>query len=174
MAIRITGGSLRGRVVASPGAGTRPTGAMAREALFNILSDVSGFKVLDLFAGSGIVGVEAVSRGAATVTAVERNKVQAAKIREAYRALGLLDKLTLLEKDALGLQAILPKGYFNLIYADPPFTGEYPDLRNFLQFLAPGGVAVFECPSRKLPSWTAEGKVRRYGESSLAFFEDGG
>lgn len=175
MAIRITGGSLRGRVVASPGgSGTRPTGAMAREALFNILRSVSGFKVLDLFAGSGIIGIEALSRGAATVTAVEVNKAQASKIRESYRALGLLPNLTLLEKNALNLQESLPKGHFDLIYADPPFTQEYPDLRIFLQFLAPGGVAVFECPSRKLPSWTAEGKVRRYGESSLAFFESGG
>lgn len=171
MAIRITGGSLRGRQVASPaGSGTRPTGSMAREALFNILSDVSGFEVLDLFAGSGIIGIEALSRGAKAVTAVELNKAQASKIREAYRTLGLAEKLTLLERDALTLQEILKKGSFDLIYADPPFTREYPDLRIFLQFLAPGGVAVFECPSRKLPSWTAEGRVRRYGESSLAFF----
>lgn len=173
MGIRVTGGVFRGRIIDSPlSNATRPTGSMAREALFNILQGVDDFAVLDLFAGSGIMGIEAVSRGAESVVAVEMNKAQAAKIKKQYQTLNIANRLTLLEKDALTLldnDAYLQK--FNLIYADPPFKNmTYPDLRPFLKFLAPGGVAVFECPSRNLPEWTNEGKVRKYGESSLAFF----
>lgn len=173
MGIRVTGGAFRGRIIDSPlSNATRPTGSMAREALFNILQGVDEFAVLDLFAGSGIMGIEAVSRGAESVVAVEMNKAQAAKIKKSYQALNIVDRLTLLEKDALSLlnnDSYLQK--FNLIYADPPFKDmAYPDLRPFLKFLAPGGVAVFECPSRNLPEWTCEGRVRKYGESSLALF----
>ena len=72
MPIRITGGDLRGRMVPSPPSmKTRPTGSRTREALFNILQSVDGFRMLDLFAGSGIMGIEALSRGASHVVAVE-------------------------------------------------------------------------------------------------------
>ena len=68
MPIRITGGDLRGRMVPSPPSmKTRPTGSRTREALFNILQSVDGFRMLDLFAGSGIMGIEALSRGASHV-----------------------------------------------------------------------------------------------------------
>ncbi|MEE1277048.1 MAG: 16S rRNA (guanine(966)-N(2))-methyltransferase RsmD [Fibrobacteraceae bacterium] len=171
MGIRVTGGLFRGRVINSPeGLLVRPTGARTREAVFNILQDVSGFSVLDLFAGSGIMGIEALSRGASSVVAVENNRAQALAIKTNYRHLQIEKSLTLLEKDALTLDSVLASYQFDLIYADPPFVKEYPDLRKFLDFLSPDGVAIFECPSRAIPEWALEGKVRRYGESSLAFF----
>ena len=171
MGIRVTGGLFRGRVINSPeGLLVRPTGARTREAVFNILQDVSGFSVLDLFAGSGIMGIEALSRGASSVVAVENNRTQALAIKNNYRHLQIEKSLTLLEKDALTLDSVLASYQFDLIYADPQFIKEYPDLRKFLDFLSPDGVAIFECPSRAIPEWALEGKVRRYGESSLAFF----
>ncbi len=187
MGIRITGGTLRGRIIDSPLSPlTRPTGAMTREAVFNILQDVSGFKVLDLFAGSGIMGIEALSRGADFVVAVEKNHAQALAIKKTYQKLGLENKLLLLEQDALNFKsiasAILHVAHshfensddsikFDLIYADPPFKETYPDLRACASLLDERGVAVFECPSRALPEWTSPLRVRRYGESSLAFLE---
>ena len=88
MGIRVTGGLFRGRVINSPeGLLVRPTGARTREAVFNILQDVSGFSVLDLFAGSGIMGIEALSRGASSVVAVENNRTQALAIKNNYRHL---------------------------------------------------------------------------------------
>lgn len=175
MPIRITGGFLRGRNIESPDSmKTRPTASRTREALFNILQGVDGFRMLDLFAGSGIMGLEAVSRGAISVTAVELARPQARMIERSYKAMGVADKLKLLETNVLTLkkEVLCADGGFDLIYADPPFKDmDYPDLRPFIEWLNPGGVAVFEAPSRKLPEWANDddfqGQVRRYGESSL-------
>ena len=175
MPIRITGGLLRGRNIESPDSmKTRPTASRTREALFNILQGVEGFRMLDLFAGSGIMGLEAISRGAVSVTAVELARPQVRMIERSYKAVGVFDKLKLLETNVLTLkkEVLCAEEGFDLIYADPPFKDmDYPDLRPFIEWLNPGGVAVFEAPSRKLPDWATEegfqGQVRRYGESSL-------
>ncbi len=173
MPIRITGGTLRGRLVASPlTSKTRPTGAKAREALFNILQDVSDFRVLDLFAGSGIVGMEFLSRGAKSVAAVEKNFPQARSLEASYRSLGISESLHLCVTDVSKFleKARNSNERFDFIYADPPFTEAYPDLRPFLELLQPSGIAVFEVPSRSVPEWAKLGRIRPYGESSLVFF----
>lgn len=174
MPIRITGGMLRGRNVPSPDTmKTRPTASRTREALFNILQGVDGFRMLDLFAGSGIMGLEAISRGASSVTAVEVAHSQARVVLQAYKALGQESKLLLLESNALTLkkEILCKEQGFDLIYADPPFKDmEYPDLRNFIEWLNPLGVAVFEAPSRNIPAWADGAEVRRYGESSLLIY----
>ena len=180
MPIRITGGLMRGRNVPSPDTSkTRPTASRTREALFNILQGVEKFRVLDLFAGTGIMGIEALSRGAASVVAVEMAHAQARLVLQAYKALSLESKLTLLEKNALTLdkESLCASEGFDLIYADPTFKDlDYPDLRPYWEWLNPGGVAVFEAPSRNLPAWVKEAdetgmvQVRRYGESSLVIY----
>ena len=174
MPIRITGGEFRGRMVPSPvGGKTRPTGSLARQALFNILPSVEGFYVLDLFCGSGIMGIEAMSRGASAIHAVEISKTQGKIIQKAYQDLGIQAQTTLHMVDVMSLlQKPWPQaGTFDLIYADPPFTQTYPDLRPFCSWLAPQGTAIFEAPSRSLPSWASEAvDQRRYGESTLLFF----
>jgi 16S rRNA (guanine966-N2)-methyltransferase len=87
----------------------------------------------------------------------------------------------LLEKNALNIEKELlcSERGFDLIYADPPFKDmEYPDLRKYWEWLNPGGVAVFEAPSRNLPAWVKEAseaglvQVRRYGESSLVIYRN--
>lgn len=180
MSIRITGGNFRGRNVPSPDTSkTRPTASRTREALFNILQGVENCRVLDLFAGTGIMGIEALSRGAASVTAVEMAKAQARLILQAYKSLALESKLNLLETSVLTLSkdVLCKEEGFDLIYADPPFKDmEYPDLRSFWEWLNPGGVAVFEAPTKKLPGWAKDAEsedllqIRKYGESSLLIF----
>jgi len=180
MPIRITGGDLRGRNVPSPDTSkTRPTASRTREALFNILQGVENYRVLDLFAGTGIMGIEAISRGAANVVAVEMAHAQAHLILQAYKSLSLESKLVLLEKNALTLsrEVLCANEGFDLIYADPPFKDmEYPDLRSYVEWLNSGGVAVFEAPSRNLPAWAKESEasgdasIRKYGESSLLIY----
>lgn len=180
MPIRITGGNLRGRNVPSPDTSkTRPTASRTREALFNILQGVENFRMLDLFAGTGIMGIEALSRGAASVVAVEMAHAQARLVLQAYKSLNLDNRLTLLETNALALsrESFCKDEGFDLIYADPPFKNmDYPDLRPYVDWLNPGGVAVFEAPSRDLPEWAkvaedaGEASIRKYGESSLVIF----
>lgn len=135
--------------------------------------------MLDLFAGTGIMGIEAISRGAASVVAVEMSKVQAKRVQQAYSSLKLDSKVDLLVTSAstLSRENLCKEEGFDLIYADPPFKDmEYPDLRPFWEWLNPGGVAVFEAPSKNLPVWAREAEandllqIRKYGESSLLIY----
>jgi len=174
MPIRITGGEFSGRYLQAPeGRTTRPTSAIARQAMGNILVDLwDGATVLDLFAGSGIVSAEALSRGASKALLVELGRPVVQLLQRNFKDLGVSDLVTILAKDVLKLPQSDALGSFDFIYADPPFTEAYPDLRPFLPWLAKGGVAVFEMPTRCLPEWSSEANdLRKYGESTLAFFK---
>jgi 16S rRNA (guanine966-N2)-methyltransferase len=132
--MRITGGVYRGRkIVAPPGPVTRPTSDRAREALFNRLEHaawspgVSGSRVIDLFAGSGALGLEALSRGAAACVFVETDDQARAVIRDNLDALapvgGLLGRSRILRRDATALGARTTSGVapFDLALLDPPY-----------------------------------------------------
>ena len=127
--MRLTGGDLRSRVIRSPqGAATRPTPGRVKEALFSIAREsISGARVLDLFAGTGAIGFEALSRGAAHVTFVELHAPTAQAIRAAARELGLEKRATILcapaEKAVRGVS-----GRFDFVYADPPYALPPPHL----------------------------------------------
>src|SRR5919206_2751366 len=115
--LRVTAGALRGRRVPVPPRAVRPTSERARQAYFNIVGErIEGARFLDLFAGSGIFSFEAVSRGAASSTAVEQNKRYAAAIETLageWKA-----PVSVLARDVF---KALPKlGRFDLVYADPP------------------------------------------------------
>jgi len=175
MSIRITGGTLGGRFIESPdGRATRPTSAIARQALCNILVDqLDDCLLLDLFSGSGVISIEALSRGARRAVMVDKGRPAVQLIQRNLKSCNLTSQAEVLALDVakLAMGGGERWGKFNLIYADPPFTEEYPDLRPFLTWLAPAGVAVFEMPTRKMPAWANEASdIRKYGESSLAFF----
>jgi 16S rRNA (guanine966-N2)-methyltransferase len=121
--MRIVRGNLGGRVLrAPPGADTRPTSEKVREAIFNILPDVEGMSVLDLFAGSGALGIEAVSRGAAHATFVDQGKAALTVIRSNLRDLGLDGKTTVLSGDAVTHAARhVPAAPWQLVFIDPPY-----------------------------------------------------
>jgi len=176
--VRITGGEFRGRGLAVP-PGARPTEGRVREALFSIWNDrLAGARVLDLFAGSGVVGLEALGRGALSALAVDQG-MQAVKTLETNAGKlgeGLLEirRLTLPE----GL-ARLPPAAFDLVYADPPYNfAAYGEL---LEAVAPllaqdGEVAVEHTSRRELaievgPLTRVD--VRRYGESAVSFYRRG-
>jgi 16S rRNA (guanine966-N2)-methyltransferase len=172
--MRITAGDLRGRALLPvKDKGVRPTSSKTREALFNILGCVQGFKILDLYAGTGSVGFEAISRGASSATMVDISSNLLRAIKETAEKWKIAEKIICLRNDVLRFAAQNSKSpeKYDLIFADPPFGKEYPDLRIFLPRLSDGGFAVFEMPSRNMPTWADEAvKVRNYGESSLAIF----
>jgi len=150
--------------------GVRPTSSKTREALFNILGSVEGFKVLDLYAGTGSVGFEAISRGASSATMVEISSNLLQIIKETAEKWKIAEKIICQRNDVLRFAAQNTEKY-DLIFADPPFNKEYPDLRIFLPKLNENGFAVFEVPSRAMPKWADEAKkIRSYGESSLVIF----
>ena len=117
--MRVVAGEFKGRRLRAPrGLRTRPTADRVREALFSILGDVSGARVLDLYAGSGALGIEALSRGAASAVFVERDARAASAIRDNLRALELDQAVR--RQDALRFLAA-NEGTFDLVFCDPPY-----------------------------------------------------
>jgi 16S rRNA (guanine966-N2)-methyltransferase len=121
--LRVIAGRLGGRGLSAPaGDATRPTGARVKEALFSILGDVSGLSVLDLYAGSGALGIEALSRGAGSAVFVESARPALACLRENLTKLGLEADSTVLPVRVEAALARLRKyGPFGLVLCDPPW-----------------------------------------------------
>jgi 16S rRNA (guanine966-N2)-methyltransferase len=125
--MRIVGGSLRGRMLAAPRSqAVRPTADRLRESLFNILAHayadpVAGARVLDLFAGTGALGLEAMSRGAAFTLFVDDGAEARALIRENVAALGLGGTTRVFRRDATKLGNAHPLEPFSLVFLDPPY-----------------------------------------------------
>ncbi|MDH3405078.1 MAG: 16S rRNA (guanine(966)-N(2))-methyltransferase RsmD [Acidobacteriota bacterium] len=176
--VRIRGGDLRGRLVPTP-ARVRPTEGRVREAFFDIAGPgFAGCRFLDLFAGSGAVGLEALSRGAAAVVQVEGALAVVRRLRETHRALGVrgieVHRLDLPRR--LAVLAERTGGDFDWIFADPPYGFEaYAALLAGLPpLMAPGGRAVIEHDARRPPAAEAGAlrrlDSRRYGECALSFY----
>jgi 16S rRNA (guanine966-N2)-methyltransferase len=119
--MRIVAGSLGGRrLKAPPGRGTRPTSDRVREALFSILGSVEGVRVLDLFAGSGALGIEALSRGAASAVFVDDDQRAITVVRANLGGLGLEAEVH--RRDALAYLRSAPEATFGLVFLDPPYS----------------------------------------------------
>lgn len=120
--MRVIAGQLRGRTIAVPPTGTRPTTDMVRGAIVNSLVSldaVDGARVADLYAGSGALGIELLSRGAAHCTFVEKAPAAVKVIRDNVTKLGLADRSTVLAADSVG--ALRRLGPIDLLVADPPY-----------------------------------------------------
>jgi len=186
--LRIIGGYLRGRRLKGPPKGTaRPTSDRVREALFNILSPwVPGCRFLDLFAGSGAVGLEALSRGAVRTVFVEADPRVAAVLRANLSASAPDAGWDVYRVPFMqALRDLAAKGEsFDLVFIDPPYGRglEEAALRALsdLRLLAPGGIAVAESARAHLPPDEIPGlslwRRERYGDTVLSFYRraDGG
>jgi 16S rRNA (guanine966-N2)-methyltransferase len=118
--MRVVAGEYRGRRLKAPaGTDTRPTADRVREALFNILGDVSGAVVLDLYAGSGALGIEALSRGAAAATFVDRDDRALAAVRANLEAFGAVARVV--RSDAIDFLRRDEGAMYDLVFADPPY-----------------------------------------------------
>jgi len=175
--VRIIAGSRKGHTIyAPPGRDTRPTSDRVRENTFNLIGPVDGASVLDLFAGSGALGLEALSRGAASAVFVESD-------RDAVRSIERnLDKLRLtgavvLRRD--GLQALAAdasgRRKYDLVLVDPPYDRYdemQPTLARYLpEVLAEDGLLVFETSARIEPKLPLELRTsRKYGSARVTLF----
>src|ERR1700724_4644896 len=125
--MRIVGGRLGGRTLAAPKSqNVRPTSDRSRESLFNILAHryddpITGARVLDLFAGTGALGLEAMSRGAAFALLIDDGAEARALIRQNVEALGLGGVTRIFRRDATKLGAVHPNEPFGLVFLDPPY-----------------------------------------------------
>jgi 16S rRNA (guanine966-N2)-methyltransferase len=176
---RVIAGIAQGRRLAAPGAGTRPFGDRVKQALFASLEPLlPGARVLDLFAGSGAGGIEALSRGAAACDFVEREPAAAATIEENLRRTGLGGlRAAVIRRDALDFLAATT-GTWDLVLLDPPY-GDPAMLAALSRLgegarLAPGGTVVAKHFWRdKLPERTGRlmrVRGRRFGETALTLY----
>ena len=180
--MRVIGGNARGRRLKVPRGHTlRPTAARVKEALFNILPhDLSGFKVLDLFAGTGNVTIEALSRGAGEGILVDSSAETGKVIRENLRRLNLIDRTKVwITPVARALRVLARRGEtFDLIFLDPPYEYQWIDrtLKIIAQegLLRTSGVLIAEHSIREKvePRYggLALNDQRRYGSTLLSFF----
>jgi 16S rRNA (guanine966-N2)-methyltransferase len=175
--MRIIAGSHKGaRIFAPKGPETRPTGDRVREAAFNLIGPVEGMEVLDLYAGSGAMGLEALSRGAAHATFVEADREAAQTIVRNVEKLGL-ENATVLREDAarrLANDAASGRRY-DLVLIDPPYrmlSRVLPMLAaNLPAVLAPDGLVVVESDSHEEPELPLPLRTsRRYGSARVTVF----
>jgi 16S rRNA (guanine966-N2)-methyltransferase len=175
--VRIVAGAAKGRrLVAPKGDEVRPTADRVKEALFSSLQpQLPGSRVLDLYAGSGGLGLEALSRGAEQVTFVERANASLTALRRNIEAVGLPGTTVVSDDAARTLRGEVPGGPFDLVFADPPYRLPKAQLADLLAdvvgHLAPGGTVVVERAARDgAPPWPPElnpGDPRRYGDTAL-------
>lgn len=179
--MRIIAGSLGGRRIEAPrGRHTRPTSDRVREALFSALADVSGLSVLDLYAGSGALALEALSRGASHAVCVERAAPAIRCVSDNARALGVTDRCRVLALDVSRAKRTLAAlGPFDLVLCDPPYAEAARAAAALEALIATPGILsanariVIEHAARDSPpalAGTTHERTRRYGDTALSFF----
>jgi 16S rRNA (guanine966-N2)-methyltransferase len=167
--LRIIAGEFKGRRLKTPpGRNTRPTSDRVREAWFSILQQsIPGAKVLDLFAGSGALGFEALSRGARSVDFVEQHSASLAAIRANVATLSVPDRVTIHRGDAMRFTERLPAGAYDVAFADPPYAteeaGRLADLFRATPFARV--LSVEHAPDQRVGG----DDTRRYGDTAITF-----
>jgi len=175
--MRIIAGSLGGRQFAAPrGHRTHPMSDKMRGALFNTLGELNGLKVLDVFAGSGALAFEAISRGAASALVIEVDPAAQRAITANIKALGLNNQVKLIMASAEAWLRTTDV-QFDIVLCDPPY--DKPQLKVLSQLVGrakPGGVAVFSLPPEtqlQLPTEYRLISNKNYGDSQLNFYRAG-
>lgn len=181
--MRIVGGSLRGRALAPPKSdATRPTSDRVRESVFNILAhgaakvDLQGARVIDLFAGTGALGLEAISRGATFALFVEDEASARATIRTNIENFGLTGQTKIFRRDATDLGPAAQMGRYRLAFLDPPYdNGLAPLALTALAsggWLEPGAIAIIEerrDVTVSLPDGFMQIDARTWGDTQAVF-----
>ena len=176
--MRVIAGTLKGRTLGAPTwDGLRPTSDKLRETLFNILAPrIAGARVLDGYAGTGAIGIEALSRGAAHVAFVEQDRRALALIRANLATCGISDGYAIIEASVLqAFDRLKREPAFDVILLDPPYASDIQDVLPQLgEIVKPDGVLVFEHARKSAPPLTAGRLTRardvRSGDSALTFY----
>ena len=167
----ITGGKYRGRKIATPGGATHPMGSRERLALFNMLvGELEGASVLDAFAGSGSLGIEALSRGASEVVFIEKNRVATEIIKQNLAELGASDNTRVIKSSVE--DAIFDLGEFAVVLADPPYDNfDVTEVEPLAQVVKNDGVLALSHPgdAPEIKGLTLA-KTRKYAGASISVY----
>ena len=176
--MRVISGSARGRRLKEPeGQSIRPTTDMVKEAVFNIIQfDIEGRRVLDLFAGTGQLGIEALSRGAAAAVFVDELGDAAKLVRDNIKAMGFENRATVVRSDALAY--LRQGGRFDVIFLDPPYETGFIEkaLNTIIEFdiLKENGIIVCETKEDKrlpdAPRPYSKGREYKYGKIKITLY----
>ncbi len=173
--MRITAGSFRGRSIHIPNiAGLRPTPAKVRQALFNILGDVTGWSILDLFSGSGLMALESLSRGATRAVSIEQHHKAFELLQKVRHEWDLAERWQIMRGSLPALLGKLEGQCFDLVFADPPYERHVAE--QLPSWLSRHAIScrhlVVEESARMRPRWPAGWTAvqsRRYGDTCLYF-----
>lgn len=174
--LRINSGILGGREIATPPVNiTRPVSQKIRAAIFSALGDIEGLSVIDLYAGSGALGLEALSLGAREVTFVDNSAKVTTIIRKNITSLDLKAKTKLIQRSVKNFLLNNSETY-DLIFFDPPYAVfDSKTLDKALRFLSPAGVAIVSCSSKtKVPKelgMLKQIKNKSYGDTQIAYYK---
>jgi 16S rRNA (guanine966-N2)-methyltransferase len=179
--MRVISGSLGGRLIRTPKTDLRPTSDRTRSGVFSVLEAIrpcEGARVLDLYAGTGSFGIEALSRGAASALFVEKERAHTEVLRGNLRDLSLIDRASVSEMTVEGYLALHTAETFDLIFADPPYSDANESLLSVLRqsgAVAAGALFIYELPRRGIfdfshcTPWTMV-KDKHYGDTVVWFF----
>ncbi len=179
--MRVISGTAKGRPLTSPGAATRPITDRVKENLFNILgARVAGANVLDLFAGAGSVGIEALSRGARAATFVELDRDALRALRDNLERTRLADRARVVRLDVFQFIRQGPAELYDLIYIAPPqYRGLWAETLAALDgrgFLAAGGIIVAQIHPKEYHALAVQNfelfDQRKYGSTLLCFYRN--
>ncbi|UCF40565.1 MAG: 16S rRNA (guanine(966)-N(2))-methyltransferase RsmD [Gemmatimonadota bacterium] len=167
--MRIIAGEFKGRPLEEPNdTRVRPTTEKVREAWFSILGErIVGASVLDLFAGSGALGLEALSRGAERVEFVELLPPSVAALKANVATLGVSDRVRIRRGDALRIAARLPEGAYDVALADPPYTTDHA--QRLVEIFRERRFASVLCVEHRVTLALPGDDTRRYGDVALTF-----
>lgn len=166
--MQILSGRYKGLRIKTKSSGPyRPTSARVRKSIFDILGDLSGFNVLDLFAGSGILGFESASRGAAKITFVEKHNLAIMMLRENAELFKDL-QVAIVKTDAF--KFIMKDVKYDLIFADPPYviSNIFELVQGSIKLLKHGGIFILESTLRDFP--ISPSRIKTYGNTQVSFW----
>ncbi len=173
--MRVIAGWLGGRVFDGPrGHRTHPMSEKARGAIFNALGDVEGLTFLDAYSGSGAIAIEAVSRGAASVTAIDVDIDAVKTISQNVKSLAVEDRVQVLRKNISGWSRNNQARQFDIVVADPPYDDIRPNvLERLIQHVKPSGIFVLSWPGSETPRDFLDANMvahKRLGDIQLVFY----
>lgn len=176
MKVRLISGEFGGRYLVAPDTDrTHPMGERIRGALFNILGDVDGYDVLDAFAGTGSIGLEALSRDARSVILIEDDRAAQDAIARNIETLGVMQQAKLVKTTVARWVDTAARQRFDIIFVDPPYGNmQLSTVASLVGYLKPKGLMILSHPGREQAP-TVNGVVvvdkRSYGDAALAFYQ---